>query len=94
MVFAFACLIRFYHGQWKGMDLPLNDDKAIIDNFKKLWNLPNLSSTVHQVLGNIDYWDTDLNNVDGLPEAIEEALKHLEADGVEDGFKEFVDSYK
>lgn len=94
MVFAFACLIRFYQGQWKGVDLPLNDDEAIIDNFKKLWDLPNLSSTVHQVLGNIDYWDTDLNNVDGLPEAIEEALKHLKANGVEEGFRKFVDSYK
>ncbi len=94
MVFAFACLIRFYQGQWKGVDLPLNDDEAIINNFKKLWDLPNLSNIVHKVLGNIGYWDTDLNNVDGLPEAIEEALKHLEANGVEEGFTKFVDSYK
>lgn len=93
-VFAFACLIRFYHGQWKEVDLPLNDDKAIVDNFKKLWDLPNLSSTVREVLGNIDYWETNLNNVDGLPEAIEMALNHLEANGVEEGFKRFMDRYK
>lgn len=93
IVFALACLIRFYKGTWQEKELPLNDDTDIIDNFKKLWLEP-ISKMVEKILGNTQYWNMDLNQVDGLAKAIEIALKLLETDGVKNGFEKFANNYK
>jgi tagaturonate reductase len=92
-VFAFACLVRFYQGNWHGKEMPLNDDDAIINTFKNLWQLP-VEDMVKELLGNITFWDTDLNQVDGLPLAMENALRYLETQGVEKGYQKFEESYK
>ncbi|TLF46220.1 tagaturonate reductase [Maribacter aurantiacus] len=92
-VFAFACLVRFYQGHWQGKEMPLNDDEAIINTFKNRWQLP-LENIVKELLGNTTFWDTDLNQVDGLPLAMEDALRYLDTQGVEKGYQEFEESYK
>jgi tagaturonate reductase len=92
-VFAFACLIRFYEGTWNGKKLPLNDDEDILKRFEHYWKKP-LQEMVKQVLGNTTFWDTDLNQVDGFPLAMENALRFLETQGVEKGYQEFEQSYK
>ncbi|MDC6403954.1 MULTISPECIES: tagaturonate reductase [Maribacter] len=92
-VFAFACLVRFYQGHWQGNEMPLNDDEAIINTFKNRWQLP-LEKMVNELLGNTTFWDTDLNQVDGLPLAMEGALRFLETHGVEKGYQEFEEGYK
>ncbi|WP_338039211.1 tagaturonate reductase [Maribacter litopenaei] len=93
IVFSFACLIRFYQGRWKGKDVPLNDDDAIIKTFKNLWQLP-AEDMVKELLGNTALRDTDLNQLHGLPAAIEKALGLLETDGVKEGYEKFEESYK
>ena len=73
--------------------MPLNDDGAIINTFKKLWELP-VENMVKELLGNTTFWDTDLNQVGGLPLAMENALRYLETQGVEKGYQKFEESYK
>ena len=91
-VFAFACLIRFYKGQWQGKELPVNDDVDIINNFKNLWQQP-LTVMVRHVLGTPSYWDIDLNQINGLQQAIENALGFIETKGVKAGYEKFENSY-
>lgn len=88
-VFSFACLIRFYKGSWKGKELPINDDDTIITYFKELWQLEDLNQIVEHVLGNVSFWETDLNKVQGLSKAVVIALECLEKEGVENGYKNY-----
>ena len=89
LTFAFACLLRFYKGKWNGKELPVNDDEAIISEIQKAWNENNLSCTVEKILSNTAYWDQDLTQIEGLQEALLEALTALEEHGVESGFNAF-----
>lgn len=89
LTFAFACLIRFYKGEWNGDMLPLQDDAKILTGFSKTWELNSYMEIATQVLGNKEYWDRDLNKVPGLTAGIAKALNFIETKGIRDGFKEF-----
>lgn len=92
MVYSFACLIRFYQGQWKGSDLPLNDDSEIIHSFKLAWQKP-IKQLVNEILGNTSYWDINLNEVNGLNHAMEKAMVFIETEGLKEGYLKFENSY-
>ena len=85
-VFAFACLIRFYKGSYKGQELPVNDDAYIVNDFVEIWKLKSLHDIVHQVLANKRYWGQDLNQVTGLTKAIVTSLELIEKHGIKGGF--------
>ncbi|MFX0555781.1 tagaturonate reductase [Maribacter sp. CXY002] len=89
LVFAFACLIRFYKGTWKGSRLPLNDDERIISEFSNIWDSLSVNEVSEKVLGNATYWGEDLTKINGLKEAIATALKLIEENGVKEGFINF-----
>ncbi|HSP40961.1 MAG TPA: tagaturonate reductase [Gillisia sp.] len=89
LTFAFACLIRFYKGEWKGSMLPVQDEAKLISEFQEIWELNSYREIATQVLGNKEYWDQDLNTVPGLTESIAKALNLIETSGIEDGFNEF-----
>ena len=89
LTFAFACLIRFYKGEWKGTMLPVQDDAGLIAELKSIWELDSYNEIATKVLKNKEYWDEDLNNIPGLTESIAQALNLIETSGIEDGFKEF-----
>lgn len=89
LTFAFACLIRFYKGEWKGKVLPVQDDEQVKSQFKKYWELSSFKQTAEKVLSNKEYWDEDLTLVPGLVQAVSDALECLENKGVEEGFSEF-----
>jgi mannitol-1-phosphate/altronate dehydrogenase len=57
-----AALIRFY----KGGDIPLNDDPALIDTFARLWAEQDIPALVTSVLTMDSLWGRDLTQVDGL----------------------------
>jgi len=90
LTFAFACLIRFYKGEWNGESLPVQDDKAILEKLKEIWELHSYKEISQQVLQNTVFWDTDLTQLPELQEQIALALELIESKGVEKGFKEFV----
>lgn len=88
MVFAFACLIRFYKGTWNGTDLPVNDDKEIEAEMAAIWKSGSIEKIASQVLGNTRYWGQDLNEVEGLTIAIANALQKIENNGIKEGFSQ------
>jgi len=89
LVYAFACLIRFYKGNWNGKELPINDDEQIVTEIKEIWNSATNKEVASKLLGKVSYWDKDLNTIDGLTDAITRALDVLEENGVEEGFLKF-----
>ncbi|SOC79318.1 tagaturonate reductase [Salinimicrobium sediminis] len=94
LTFAFACLIRFYKGEWKGETLPVQDDQQIKDFFSRVWKKDDLEELTQEVLKKEDYWGQDLTIVPELKEQIKVAIKELEEKGVEEGFRSFREKTK
>lgn len=86
LVFAFACLIRFYKGSWKGQSLPLNDDDKIIATMKDYWSVDDYQKVATEVLGHTEFWDVDLNTIEGLTTKVAEILEAIEAKGIEQAY--------
>lgn len=93
LTFAFACMIRFYKGTWKNESLPVNDSPEIVAAFSEIFKSDNNSEIVQKTLGNISFWDQDLNKVNTLAQALVLALDEIEANGVEQGFVNFSKQY-
>ena len=89
LTFSLACLIQFYKGTWNNEALPVKDTPELVEAFKKAWELGNIESVVAAVLANTDFWDEDLNKVDGLAQALVHALNEIEANGIQQGFLNF-----
>jgi tagaturonate reductase len=89
LTFSLACLIQFYKGTWNNEALPVKDTPELVEAFKKAWELGNIESVVAAVLANSDFWDEDLNKVEGLSQALVHALNEIEANGIQQGFVNF-----
>ncbi|MDD7885255.1 tagaturonate reductase [Flavivirga sp. 57AJ16] len=93
LTFAFACLIRFYKGTWKGEKLPVNDSEDIVVNFNEIWKSNDYHQITNEVLSNEDYWEEDLTKIENLTNAVVLALREIDAYGVEEGFENFSKTY-
>jgi tagaturonate reductase len=89
LTFAFACLMRFYDGKWKGKSLPVNDNDEVVSEMKKLWELHSYNEIAQQVLSKKEFWDMDLNTIPELKEKIATALELIDSNGIEEGYKSF-----
>ncbi|MFW0739333.1 tagaturonate reductase [Flavobacterium sp. T12S277] len=89
LTFAFAALIRFYKGTWKGQALPVNDSEDIVSFFDSLWKSDDYEKIARLTLQNKNFWDEDLTLLPGLTKAIAVALEEIDANGVENGFANF-----
>lgn len=89
LTFAFACLIRFYKGMWKGEKLPVNDSEIIISKFIDIWKQDNYTKIAEIVLSTTDFWEQDLTQIPKLTNAIAVALSEIENNGIEKGFLNF-----
>jgi tagaturonate reductase len=94
LVFAFACLIRFYKGSWQGKDLPVNDDDKIIAEMADLWESGTIEMVTGHVLKKSEYWDGDLTHISGLQEGLALALRQIEEHGIQKGFLNYRDNIK
>lgn len=94
MLYSFACLLRFYKGDWKSVPLPLNDDEHIIAEFTQLWKLNDMGLIAETVLKNSTYWGEDLSQIEGLQKAISFALGCIEDYGIMVGFNKFSETIK
>jgi len=83
LTFSLASLIVFY----KGKDMPINDDKEIVDFFNKIWKIENIEVLVSKVLENEDLWSANLLNVKGLLENIVSDVTNINEKGVEEAWK-------
>jgi len=90
LTFALAALIRFYQGEFNGKTLPVMDDAPVLERFKAIWSTNDLGEVVKATLSEISFWDTDLTEVPGLTEAVTNALKEIDANGIEQGYKNFI----
>ncbi|MBD0777250.1 tagaturonate reductase [Maribacter sp. ANRC-HE7] len=89
MVFAFACLIRFYKGDFKGRELPVDDDAEIVAEMAGIWKSGNYNTIAEKVLSKVEYWGEDLTQIKDLKQRIAKALQLIEEDGISDGFIAF-----
>jgi tagaturonate reductase len=89
LTFAFACLIRFYKGDWNGKALPINDSAEIVADFAEIWKSNDYTKISTSVLKNSTYWGRDLTEINKLTEAISLALAEIDAVGVEKGYTNF-----
>ena len=89
LTFAFAALIRFYKGTWKGENLPVNDSDDIVEAFAKIWESNDYLEIAKKTLGNAAYWGEDLTPVKNLTEAVALALEEIDGNGIEVGFANY-----
>lgn len=89
LIFGFACLIRFYKGEWKGRVLPVNDEPIVIELFAKAFSLNTIADTVRDILGNEALWGSNLLNVERLENTITVALQCLDNDNLEKSFTSY-----
>ena len=93
LTFAFACLIRFYKGEWKGESLPINDSPEIVSFFNEAWKLKEYKEIASAILKNVDFWGEDLTKIDSLTEAVTMALQEIDKNGIEKGFENYSKDY-
>ncbi len=75
---AFAALLRFYKGSWKGEILPIQDEPELTAIFVDAWSMPTLEKTVSTLLQSEALWHMDLSVYKDLQEKIICALKSWE----------------
>ncbi len=74
---AFAALLVFYRGHYKGEPIPLRDKEENLHYFDQLWKIKTPEDLVGSVLSRIDFWDEDLNLVPGLSEVLIKEINAL-----------------
>jgi tagaturonate reductase len=89
LTFSFACLILFYKGSYQNKSLPVDDSKDIIDAFEALWQSKNIEEIVFHTLANTNFWEADLNQINGLAQQLITAINEIETNGIEQGFINF-----
>ncbi|UOB17793.1 tagaturonate reductase [Abyssalbus ytuae] len=94
LTFAFACLIKFYKGSWKGEKLPVNDSTEVVNVFEDIWKLENINKIAEVVLAQTEFWGQDLNHIPKLTNAISVALLEIENNGIEKAFLNYREEFK
>ncbi|MGC4129151.1 MAG: tagaturonate reductase [Bergeyella sp.] len=90
LTFALAALIRFYQGEFGGKTLPVSDDAPVLEKFNEIWSVNDLGEVAKNSLSEVSFWDTDLTKISGLTEAVTKALNTIDSNGIEEGYKNFV----
>ncbi|AWM15003.1 tagaturonate reductase [Flavobacterium sediminis] len=94
LTFAFACMIRFYKGEWKNGKLPIKDNAEVVAFFEQFWQENSNGKPLTVILKNEEFWDQDLTKVEGLQTALEFVLDQIEANGLEQAYQNFINEYK
>jgi tagaturonate reductase len=93
LVFSLAALIEFYKGKRGEEDIKLADDEDILDLYKNAWGNydgteEGLKSIVTTVLGYEKNWKMNLNEIQGLTDAVTKYLISIEKLGIKEALKE------
>lgn len=88
LVYSLATLIAFYKGAHNGKEIILNDDQAYIDFFSSCWEKHGkgqcaLGDLVSDVLSKTDFWETNLEAIDGMKVLVEQYLQDILTLGLE-----------
>lgn len=92
LVFSLAALIEFYKGKRGNEDIKLADDEHILELYKNLWSEcdgseSGLKTLVTKVLAYYRNWGMDLNEIDGLTQAVTDNLILIEKVGMKEAVK-------
>lgn len=77
LVQAFAALIVFYRGRYKGEDLPVKDSAEITAFFIQAWQKRETAEMVEEILAHKTLWGRDLNTVSGLKARLTREVEEL-----------------
>ena len=77
LTLAFAALLIFYKGEFKGEILPVNDDKGVMEFFQTAWSEPSLESSIGMILANEILWGQNLDELPELREKVVEVVKSI-----------------
>ncbi|WP_425635827.1 tagaturonate reductase [Algoriphagus yeomjeoni] len=77
LILSFAALLVFYKGNYKGVEIPVNDNPTLMTEFKSAWALDSTKEVVDKLLSERGYWGGDLRGYEGLVEAVTEAVDQL-----------------
>lgn len=77
MMEAFASLLVFYRGTWKGEVLPVNDSAEVVSFFNKVWALDSPQDRIEQILSNTSLWGHDLASITGMTFHLQESVERL-----------------
>ena len=93
LVFSLAALIEFYKGKREDQPINLADDDDVLELYKAAWDNCDgsdaaLRNVVTTVLKYEKVWKMDLNNVEGLTDAVTKYLMRIEGLGIKEAIKE------
>lgn len=88
LAFSLAATIAFYKGKRDNENISLNDDAAALELLKNAWSKSDgsdaaIKNVVTEVLGYQKNWKKDLNEVEGLNDAVTKHLINIEKYGVQ-----------
>ncbi|URZ01730.1 tagaturonate reductase [Clostridium felsineum] len=92
LVFSLAALIEFYKGKRGEEDIKLADGEDVLALYKELWSKfdgsdASYRNIVETVLGYEKNWKMNLNNVEGLTDAVTENLIKIDKLGMKEAVK-------
>lgn len=93
LTFSFACLLLFYKGKWNDNELPVQDSDEVVAAFHKINQAATTAELVSMSLGELSFWDKDLNQIKDLHQALVFAINEIENYGIEVGFAKFNQRY-
>ncbi len=82
LLFSLASLIAFYRGDRDGAPITLKDDQSALDFFAAQWATGNIRDIAKATLSNIDFWETDLTQIEGLLETVTNHLENIITHGM------------
>ncbi|MDP4183238.1 MAG: tagaturonate reductase [Bacillota bacterium] len=103
LTFSMAALFAFYRGTKicdgvligvrNGMEYKINDDINVLEAFKDLWKAydgteEGMGLLVSKLLARTDWWDANLNEIDGLTYLVSKHLFEITAYGMEKALKD------
>ena len=92
LVFSLAALIEFYKGKRGNEDIKPADDEHLLELYKNLWpecdgSESGLKTLVTKVLAYDRNWGMDLNEIEGLTQAVTDNLILIEKAGMKEAVK-------
>ncbi len=92
LVFSLSSLIYFYKGKRGEEQIKLSDDDYILEFYKNLWencdgSEDGIRKLVEEVLGYDRLWKMNLNEVEGLTEAVTKNMINIEKIGIKEALK-------
>lgn len=90
LLFSLAALIAFYKGERNGEEITLKDDEKVLEFFKTQWAKGDITTVAKATLENVDFWGTDLTQLNGLETAVIISLENIINNGMKAALQAFV----